>query len=268
VGGVANIGLLFGLVPGYGMYGAFIAKTAATVLQCAIKFRFMRRMIGPLWSARELIRLALVLATVAALVPLFLGSHLLLKILGILLVGLIIVPVMMLALGLLHPLRLLRFYWRNQYAADVDSVVNLLDTVVADLRRHTQEKRHYASHGNARRFGVDRGTIAIMLHRMARFFLLRDKHAAAAALQQLGVLVSSVNIERSSHLGPGCVLLNPEKMQISAHAGKNLTCVGSVQLGSAGIIHIGDNVTMEPGTRVAGPAQIPSNSVTTATSAN
>ncbi|MCK5667358.1 MAG: polysaccharide biosynthesis C-terminal domain-containing protein, partial [Thiotrichaceae bacterium] len=182
VGGVVNVGLLFGLIPVYGIYGAFVAKTVATVLQCVIKFHFIRSIIGRLWSFKEVVKLMLVIAVVTAMIPLFLDAHFILKMIATIFVGIVMVPLSLLVLGLFKPLKLLRFYWRDRHAKDVDNFINLLDTIVADRRRHIREKRKYNGMRSVNNSALDRGVVAVILYRFYRYLWLQNNKVLAKLL--------------------------------------------------------------------------------------
>lgn len=134
VGGVFNAILLFGLIPVYGIYGALIAKVASTLIQAGFKYRWLRSDRTMILTQAELWRLALIIAACAAVTASLASAGVGLRVVGVALLGLAIIPSLFLATGLLQPLRLLRFYWHLRGTVDVHSLANLVNNVVADAR--------------------------------------------------------------------------------------------------------------------------------------
>jgi len=250
VGGVVNVSLLFTLIPVYGIYGAFVAKTVATVLQCVIKFYFIRSIIGKLWSLKEIVKLTLLIAVVTAMVPFFLDAHFVFKLIGSFFVGFIFVPSLLLVFGLLQPLKLLRFYWRNRHANDVKNLPDFLDIMVQDSRRRTKLLRKYNLVKESGCFGIKRGVLGIALYRISRYFWLRNNKVLAIWLTKLSKLFIKIDIPPSVYLGPGLILYQPGNVCISTVMGRNLTCIGHVSIIEESGIQNEDDVIIENGGRM------------------
>ena len=264
VGGAASLILLYALVPVYGVYGAFIAKVVATLLQGAMKFIFIDKRIGPLWRAGEMWRLSLVIGVVASLALLFMNAGVFAKGFAVLVVGLVILPALTLRLNLFQPLRLLRFYWRGRKASDVTGVSELIDVVVADLRRHKRCSRRHDGGRYSRRHEV-RGLLALLLYRLSRFLYLQGRLQLALIGTRANRALTRTHIEPSSRIGPGWVLLDPQRISFAGTAGRNLTCIGNATVGTvagnAGSAVLDDDITVESEGVVHGGMHIRSGTV-------
>jgi len=267
VGGTVNVALLFMLIPSYGIYGAFLSKVVGTAVQGVIRFRLIEKWIGPLWHVSDLLRLFAVIATLSALTLIFIDAGIVAKGFMVLLTGFVILPLLMLGLGLFRPFRLLRFYWRPRGASDVEGMTNLIDVIVADLRRHTRFKRQQCSSTSCQRYGLDRGLSAVLFYRLARFFHLAHRDGLARIITQANRKLTNVHVESNFQVGPGWVLHNPQRVSIVGTAGRNLTCIGHVMIGATTTIAKGvvleDNITIESGAVVQDGVNIPSGAVIT-----
>jgi hypothetical protein len=183
IGGVANVALLFGLIPLYGIYGAFAAKVGSTALQSVLKFAWLEPAAGVRWRSRELAALAGAVAGTGALAWLLADAAFAWKLAGIAAVA-VLLPAWMISTSLLRPVRLLRFYWRGGAEAR-----GLIDTAVRELRR-------------ARRDALDRETASLLLHRLARFMHLRRRTRIAALLSRGGAWLLAAHIDPTCPEGP------------------------------------------------------------------
>jgi len=276
VGGVINLVLLFGLVPIFGIYGAFIGKMIATTVQGVIKFRIIEQSVGRLWQAVDFYRVAILVAMLATLALVFLNSGFFAKV-GISLVVLFGVPVLLVLLGILQPLKLLRFYvnpYRMQLAAEQNSELdaepaaeteppkplNALDqlciALVGDMRHHAQWQLRRNGRV-ARRETIwldnplDKGQWAVVLYRLSWFAGALEWNKVAVVMATVNRWLTGVTISRDSHIAPGLVLLDGGRVSIHAHVSGKLVCHGSVVIGdkqqAASATTIDDNCVLPSG---------------------
>ncbi|MCG3187141.1 MAG: hypothetical protein IOMNBAOH_01738 [Rhodocyclaceae bacterium] len=167
IGGASNVALLFGLIPEYGIYGAFAAKLGSTCVQGAIKFFIIEKATSLGWRTRELISLFAIIGFVVTFGATFLHAPLLVKLPIIMFMSAAVVPCLFAWTGLFRPVRVLRYYWRPRRATDVWGLANLIDVVVAEFRCH-------------RRSRLDRTTLALVVPPLARYFHLRGQATMAS----------------------------------------------------------------------------------------
>jgi len=172
IGGVVNVALLFSLIPDFGIYGAFAAKLASTMVQGLFKIFMVEQATGQRWRQSESLALGLVIAAVTLLGVLVLHAPLLWKLVVIVLLGLVLLPALFMISGLFRPLRLLRFYWRPRGAQDVISIQDLIDVIVSDARRTRNDR-------------LDRSMFALITQRLASYFDRRDRSRLAGILARL-----------------------------------------------------------------------------------
>ena len=136
--------LLVALIPPYGIYGAFIAKAVGHAVQGLLRYALLARRFGPLLATGMALRVVALLAVLALAAWLLMGAPWWLRFAGVALVGGAIVPLAAISLGILRPLRLLRYFWRTRGCTDVNTWRDLFDRVVADAREHARRVRREA----------------------------------------------------------------------------------------------------------------------------
>jgi O-antigen/teichoic acid export membrane protein len=230
IGGGVNIALLFWLIPIYGIYGAFVAKIVAIVLQCIIKFHYMKLIIGRIWSFKELMKLMLVVFLTALMVPLFLGASFIVKVIGSLIVVVVLVPLSMLMLGFFSPILFLRFYWRKKGAQDVSQLNDLIDIIVEDNRQNTKQQRKYNTKKEPLLLVLERSVFSIVLYRLCRYLWLKGNKKLALNLEKISFFVTKIHLRSNVCIGPGFVLLHPKNINITADVGVGFTGIGDVDV--------------------------------------
>lgn len=264
VGAAVNLILLFWLVPKFGIYGAFMAKAGATLVQCWQKLHAINQFVGPLWKSGEIRRMLIVVFALGAIALAFVDSGLLTRLL-IIFSAILFLPAMMLSLGLFQPIRLLRYNWRNRGAADVATGADLIDVLVADFRRRTRLSRRQSQLQPYVSRNIDRPTMGVVLARIARWLQLGGHQIWAGRVAGIGRRGFRVWIDPTCAIGPGCVLAGNSRVRINARVGANLLCVGDVAVGpppgrfTAGTV--GEDVTLLPGTVIDAGVKVETGSV-------
>ncbi|HAC34683.1 MAG TPA: hypothetical protein DCF45_09225 [Gammaproteobacteria bacterium] len=224
-GGGSSVLFLFTLIPMFGMYGAFIARVTATLIQLVVKFWYLERSIGSLWSKLQLFRLLLIAAVSYSLIPFLLAVDLPMRLLMVLLYLVVGVPVLVLLTRYFQPLRLLRFYFRRINATDVDSLPNLLEVMVSDQRAVNRYKNR-----GVKENPQSPARVAVIGYRVARFLRLQGYARLAGCLTYIRQVVFGLYVDSTVQTGPGLVVVNPRKVKISVDSGENLVCRGPVNL--------------------------------------
>jgi len=190
-GGLAQLGLLFALIPSYGIYGAFAAKLAATLIQLVFKYVMMQRTFGALFSAGELLRLAVCGAALGAATYALLEAHWTVRVAAAVLLPVVALPGLALALGLFQPLRLLRYFARHRDAPDVATMRDLLDMAAADAREHARGRHTF-----------DRRLLATLFYRVARYLHLNGRRRLAGVVTFSGGVATGARIDPESPTKP------------------------------------------------------------------
>jgi hypothetical protein len=175
-GGLAQLALLFALIPAIGLYGALAAKVMATLIQVTIKAVQLRRAFGPIISLGDIARLAAIGALLAPAAWTVLGAPWPVRWAVAFALSFAVLPTLFLSFGLLQPLRLLRFHWRQRKAREPLTTTDLLDLLVADAREH-------ARLAGPRPAQMDRSLAAVLLYRLARHFHLNGHSRTAGAVR-------------------------------------------------------------------------------------
>ncbi|MGD9602472.1 MAG: polysaccharide biosynthesis C-terminal domain-containing protein [Gammaproteobacteria bacterium] len=228
VGGILLSLLLLSLVPHWGIYGAFAAKTLATIVQCGLKFAAISNHVGRLFTAGEIARLTALVALTAVPVLASLSAPLGIRVA----VTVALVPLITLSLaagGFVQPLRLLRFYRRPRPVSDVASFADLLDMLAADERRRVAVTR-VGKHPGARTGGW-RDRSAVPLYRLARFLFLRRRARAASLVATINARLNRCAIASTVRVGPGLVVEGPGTIRVDSDLGENITLRGEQRTG-------------------------------------
>lgn len=190
-GGLAQLALLFALIPVIGLYGALAAKVMATLVQVTVKAVRLRRAIGPLLSPGDPARLVAIGALLGLAVWSVLDATWPVRWAMAFALAFAVLPALLLLSGLLRPLRLLRFHWRRREAREPWTTTDLLDLLVADARDHARLR-------GARPSRMDRRLAAVLLYRLARHFLLNDHARLAGAVRGGARALTRRDIDPSS----------------------------------------------------------------------
>jgi O-antigen/teichoic acid export membrane protein len=194
-GGLAQLTLLFVLVPRFGLAGAIAAKLAATAVQSGIKLALLQRAFPGVVRARDAARGALLLLVLGAATWPFVEANWPVRWMAALLLAGVALPALALVLGLVQPLRFLRATWKPRHATDAATFACLLDLVAADAREHARRP-------GSRRGRMDRRLAALLLYRVARFLHLAGWSRAAAALGRVARAATRLAIDPSSPRKP------------------------------------------------------------------
>lgn len=177
IGGAANAAALLALVPVFGVYGAFIAKTGSTLLQSLFKFRWITSVTGPVLDVFEFLRMVCVVAVYAAAAIAAIDAPLWIRI-AVAAAGCAALPLLLVGAGLFRPLRLLRFYTRPRPVTGIVTLGDLRAALVADLRRNDLAS-------GARRGRLDRSAWSTLFARVAALLRARGRPLAARLLERL-----------------------------------------------------------------------------------
>jgi O-antigen/teichoic acid export membrane protein len=191
LGGLAQLALLFALIPTLGLYGAVAAKVIATLVQASVKWLLLRRAFGPILAPGDGARVAVIGALLALAAWTVLDASWPVRWLAAIILSFAVLPALCLAFGLLQPLRLLRFYWRQHRAREPQSIADLLDLAVADAREHAQLRHRRPTR-------MDRGLAAVLLYRLARHFHLNRRTRTAGVVRAVARAFTRREIDPSS----------------------------------------------------------------------
>ena len=190
-GGLAQLGLLFALIPGLGIYGAFVAKVAATFVQASLKFLLLRAGFGRILRPGDAWRIAVVGLALGLGAWAVLETPWPVRWLGAFVLSFGALPLLCLATGLLQPLRWLRSRWYPRHAREPNDLLDLADLVVSDAREHARRNR-------ARPRRLDRELAALLFYRLARYLYLRRSPLLAACVGRSGGVLTRRSIDPAS----------------------------------------------------------------------
>ena len=201
--GVVQVVLLVALIPPYGIYGAFIAKAVGHAIQGLLRYALLQRRFGSLLASGMALRVLVLLAALALAAWLLVGAAWWLRFAAVALAGGAVVPLAAIGLGILRPLRLLRYFWRTRGCTDVNTWRDLFDRVAADAREHARQVRREARTSASRPAAADHRLAAALLHRAARHFHLNGRQRLARLLASCGGAMTRMPIDAGSPEGPG-----------------------------------------------------------------
>ena len=167
-------------------------------MQLALKLIQMQRAFGTILGWADLLRAGLVALAVAAGVVAALDAGVVARVALAFVLAFGVLPLAALALGLLQPLRILRYAWRSRGFTDVAAFGDLLCAVAADAREHSRRRR--GSHGRADH--LDRGQVAMLCYRVARHFHLNGRRRLARAVKVGGEAATRLRIDPASPTKP------------------------------------------------------------------
>jgi hypothetical protein len=157
-------------------------------VQTTAKFVFVSSSVGQVLGGWALFKLG-ALVVVIVLLPFSMTDYGLAMKVALSVMVALLVPMVAILLGLVHPMRLLRFYWKPKNALDVPDVTALVDNIVADSRATTRYlKSRKSTHGEL----VWRQVYGLRVDRLSRFLFLKGHTKWARGFGFINALFTGV----------------------------------------------------------------------------